>query len=242
LNTQALDFGAVVSKKPAGTRFILVRHGETDWNREKRFQGHTDIALNAHGLNQAALIRRYFDQIELTSNATLYDHCVSSDLGRAHTTAKAIHGDKNPPIVLNANLRERHYGHLSGLTADEMQAKSPAEYQGLLERIPEAPLQGGESLDQFYQRVTEAFEQIARDKTGQTVLVVAHGGVLDCIYRHCMEEPIQKQRSWQLPNCALNVIELDSQGVWNIPVWAWTGHLNLDASGQNMDEVDGRIA
>jgi len=241
LNTQALDFGAVVGKKPVSTRFILVRHGETDWNREKRFQGHTDIALNAHGLRQAAHIRRYFDQLEL-ANTALYQHCVSSDLGRAHTTAKAIHGDKNPPIVLNASLRERHYGHLSGLTADEMQAKSPAEYRGLRERTPEAPLAGGESLAGFYHRVTAAFEQIAHERHGETVLLVAHGGVLDCIYRHCLGEPLQKPRDWQLPNCALNVIELDFQGGWNIPVWAWMGHLNLDASDQNMDEVDGRIA
>lgn len=242
MNTQALDFGAVVSKKPAGTRFILVRHGETDWNREKRFQGHTDIALNAHGLNQAALIRRYFDQIELTSNSTLYNHCVSSDLGRAHTTAIAIHGDKTPSIAVNASLRERHYGRLSGLTADEMQAKSPAEYQGLRERIPDAPLQDGESLSQFYHRVTGTFEQIAHERQGETVLLVAHGGVLDCIYRHCLGEPLQKPRDWQLPNCALNVIELDSQEGWNIPVWAWTRHLNTDSPDRNMDEVDGRIA
>lgn len=242
LNTQALDFGAVVGKKPASTRFILVRHGETDWNREKRFQGHTDIALNAHGLRQAAHIRRHFDQIELTSNASLYDHCVSSDLIRAQTTARTIHGNKTHPITLNANLRERHYGHLSGLTADEMRAKSPAEYQGLLERAPDASLLGGESLARFYQRVTEAFEQIARDKAGQTVLVVAHGGVLDCIYRHCLGEPLQKPRDWQLPNCALNVIELDSHGFWRTPLWAWTGHLNNDSADRNMDEVDGRIA
>lgn len=241
MNAQALDFGAVVSKKPASTRFILVRHGETDWNREKRFQGHTDIALNAHGLRQAAHIRRYFNQLEL-ANIAIYQHCVSSDLSRAHTTAKAIHGEKLPPIELNASLRERHYGHLSGLTADEMQAKSPQEYRGLRERSPEAPLADGESLAGFYHRVTTAFEQIAHERHGDTVLLVAHGGVLDCIYRHCLGELLQKPRDWQLPNCALNVIELDSQGVWNIPVWAWMAHLNLDSPGQHMDEVDGRIA
>ena len=241
MNTQALDFGAVVGKKPVSTRFILVRHGETDWNREKRFQGHTDIALNAHGLRQAAHIRRYFDQLEL-ANTALYQHCVSSDLNRAHTTAKAIHGEKIPPIELNASFRERHYGHLSGLTADEMQAKSPAEYRGLRERTPEASLAGGESLAGFYHRVTAAFEQIAHERHGETVLLVAHGGVLDCIYRHCTGELLQKQREWQLHNCALNVIDIDPQGNKHVVLWAWLGHLNNDKPGQNMDEVDGRIA
>ena len=241
MNTQFIDFGAVVSKKPAGTRFILVRHGETDWNREKRFQGHTDIALNEKGLRQAAHIRRYFDQLEL-ANTTLYQHCVSSDLNRAYTTAKSIHGEKLPPIELNADLRERHYGHLSGLTADEMQVKSPAEYRGLRERTPDSPLAEGETLAGFYHRVTAAFEHIAHQRHGETILLVAHGGVLDCIYRHCLGEPLQKPRDWQLPNCALNVVELDAEGAWHIPLWAWMGHLNLDSPDQNLDEVDGRIA
>lgn len=239
---QAIDFGAAVSKKPVGTRFILVRHGETDWNREKRFQGHTDIELNAHGVRQAKLVKCHLDQIEAATSSALYQHCVSSDLSRAHTTAKTIHGDKRTPIELNASLRERHYGHLSGLTADEMQATSPTEYKGLQARTPEAPLNGGENLARFYQRVTTAFEEIAKERTGQTILLVAHGGVLDCIYRYCMGEPLQKPRSWQLPNCALNVIELDFQGTWNVPLWAWTGHLTNDAPDRNMDEVDGRIA
>jgi probable phosphoglycerate mutase len=241
LNTQVIDFGAVVSKKPVGTRFILVRHGETDWNREKRFQGHTDIALNKSGLQQAELVRRHFDLLAL-AGSTLYQHCFSSDLDRACTTAKIIHGDRQPGIVLNSSLRERDYGHLSGLTADEMQTRSPAEYKGLRERTPNAPLSGGESLGEFYGRVVAAFQHIAMTHQDSTILLVAHGGVLDCIYRFCMGEPLQKPREWLLPNCALNLIELDSRRIWTAPLWAWTGHLNIDRPDQNMDEVDGRIA
>lgn len=240
MSTQALDFGAIVGKELTGTRFILVRHGETNWNKEKRFQGHTDIALNAHGLKQAELIAAYFKELEQVG-AGLYDHCVSSDLNRAHTTAKTIHGNKTPHIALNASLRERHYGHLSGLTGDEMQAKSPVEFTNLRSRAADAPLQGGESLRDFYQRVVAAFEQIAHEQQGKTTLLVAHGGVLDCIYRYCTGEPIEKQREWQLPNCALNVINIDSEAKKSVELWAWTGHLNNDKPGQNMDEVDGRI-
>jgi 2,3-bisphosphoglycerate-dependent phosphoglycerate mutase len=241
LNTKALDFGAIVSNKPEGSRFILVRHGETDWNKEKRFQGHTDIALNAHGLLQALLLRKYFDSLEMRG-IPLYDYCVSSDLSRARATAQAIHGLKTPAIELNAGLRERDYGHLSGLTGDEMQAKSPEEFAGLKNRVADAPLQGGESLFQFYSRVISTFGQIDKTSLGKTTLLVAHGGVLDCIYRYCTGEPLQKQREWQLPNCALNVIDIDAQGNKSVKLWAWTGHLNHDKPGQNMDEVDGRIA
>lgn len=241
MNSQALDFGAIVSKKPVGSRFILVRHGETDWNKEKRFQGHTDIALNAHGLLQAQLLRKYFDSLE-AREISLYDHCVSSDLTRAHTTASTIHGSKTPAMQLYKGLRERDYGHLSGLTGDEMQVKSPNEFAGLRNRTPDSPLSGGESLGQFYQRVVSTFQQICAVSTHKTILLVAHGGVLDCIYRYCTGEPLQKQREWQLPNCALNVVDIDPQGNKSVKLWAWTGHLNHDKPGQNMDEVDGRIA
>lgn len=241
MSTRILNFKTLVDKKPNGTRFILVRHGETDWNKEKRFQGHIDIALNAHGVQQAQLVRRYFDQLE-AAGVQLYQHCVSSDLGRAHATAKTIHGDKAPAIVLNNSLRERNYGHLAGLTGDEMHEKSPQEFASLRNRVPDAPLQGGESLEQFYQRVVCAFQQIAREQQGHTTLLVAHGGVLDCIYRHCTGEPLQKQRDWQLPNCALNVVNIEPSGHKSVPVWAWLGHLRNDETGQNMDEVDGRIA
>lgn len=241
MSTRILNFKTLVDKKPNGTRFILVRHGETDWNKEKRFQGHIDIALNAHGMQQAQLVRRYFDQLE-AAGVQLYQHCVSSDLGRAHVTAKIIHGGKAPAIVLNNSLRERNYGHLAGLTGDEMHEKSPQEFASLRNRVPDAPLQGGESLEQFYQRVVCAFQQIAREQQGHTTLLVAHGGVLDCIYRHCTGEPLQKQRDWQLPNCALNVVNIEPSGHKSVPVWAWLGHLRNDETGQNMDEVDGRIA
>ena len=240
LDSPPLDFGAIVSKKPNGTRFILVRHGETDWNKEKRFQGHTDISLNAHGMQQAKLIQRYFNQLEKTG-LTLYQHCVTSDLSRAHTTANTIHGEKLPSSFLNKDLRERHYGHLAGLTGDEMQAKSPDEFYSLRNRVPDAQLEGGETLRQFYERVVSAFQQIAVAQQGKSILLVAHGGVLDCIYRHCAGESLEKQREWQLPNCALNLIELDSQGKCTNLLWAWTGHLSHDDTSQNMDEVDGRI-
>lgn len=241
LDTKASDFGAVVSEKPVGTRFILVRHGETDWNREKRFQGHTDIALNAHGVQQARLIHQYFDALEANGLA-LYQQCISSDLDRARTTANIIHGQKTPPVQPNPDLRERHYGHLAGLTGDEMALKSPEEFAGLRNRQPDAPLHGGESLRQFYNRVVLAFKEIARVNQGTSTLLVAHGGVLDCIYRYCTGESLDKQRDWQLPNCALNIVELDSQGHGNVLLWAWLGHLNKDLPGQNMDEVDGRVA
>jgi probable phosphoglycerate mutase len=230
-----------VAKSAEDTRFILVRHGETDWNNEKRFQGHADTPLNAHGVLQARRVRSYFDELE-SIGLELHHHCVSSDLCRAYTTAQIIHGEKRPSLTLNNRLRERHYGQLSGLTSDEMQVQSPREYESLRNRILDAPLQGGESLRDFYHRVVLEFESISVDQRGKTTLMVAHGGVLDCIYRHCTGESLEKKREWLLPNCALNVIDIDCKGNKNVRLWAWLGHLSNDNTRVNIDEVDGRIA
>ena len=117
MNTQALDFGAVVSKKLTGTRLVLVRHGETDWNREMRFQGHTDIPLNKQGETQALLVQRYLDTLAKTVGFQI-DACFSSDLARAHNTARLVSEPFGLQVLLTQGLRERDYGHLSGLTGD----------------------------------------------------------------------------------------------------------------------------
>uniref|UniRef100_UPI00351117C1 histidine phosphatase family protein n=1 Tax=Limnobacter sp. TaxID=2003368 RepID=UPI00351117C1 len=170
-----------------------------------------------------------------------YDHCVSSDLQRAHHTAMAITGAAKP-IQLDPNLRERNYGHFSGMTGDEMRAHCPQEFAGLMQRDPESPLRHGESLLSFYQRVIDAFTSHLQAHIGQTVLLVAHGGVLDCIYRHCMDEPLHTPRQWALPNCAINIIDRSPQGDFEVVTWAHTAHLSDDPNTPSLDEVDGRIA
>ncbi|HEX4879139.1 MAG TPA: histidine phosphatase family protein [Limnobacter sp.] len=225
------------------TRFVLVRHGETDWNLAKRFQGHTDISLNAHGLSQARRLGQLFSSIQASraSHPLAFAHCVSSDLQRAHHTAMAIAQGEHA-VELDTRLRERHYGHLAGLTGDEMHEKSPEEFDALKRRDPHTPIRGGESLFEFYSRVTQALSEHAQRWRGQTVLLVAHGGVLDCIYRHCTGQALHTPRAWPLPNCAINVIDLAPHGEHRVVVWGHTAHLDSGASGQSLDEVDGRVA
>ncbi|HEX4856673.1 MAG TPA: histidine phosphatase family protein [Limnobacter sp.] len=235
------DFGELLATPPKGTRFILVRHGETDWNRERRFQGHTDIPLNQQGVQQAGLVQQYLQALELTMGNPPYQVCVSSDLGRAKQTAAIIHGDRQPPVSPSSALRERDYGHLSGLTAEEMQQKSPVEYAGMKARQVDATIRSGESIRMFYNRVVSEFQRLAVENPGQCVLLVAHGGVLDCIYRHCSGTLLEKPRDWLLPNCALNLVELDSNEKASVIAWAWQGHLAQTSADRNLDEVDGRI-
>lgn len=226
--------------KPDGhTRIVLVRHGETPWNQEKRFQGHTDIALNAKGIEQAHRLGLALAQMA----HMVPESAISSDLGRAQHTANILL-EYAPGLSLFTDpmLRERHYGHLAGLTGDEMQQKSPSEYTALTTRQPNSTIQGGESLSAFYTRVTQAFLTLLEKQRGQTVLVVSHGGVLDCIYRLCTNTPLQAPRQWLVPNCAINVIDFDLKGKNEILTWANLQHLSVEAHAQQMDEVDGRIA
>ncbi|MCQ8896855.1 histidine phosphatase family protein [Limnobacter humi] len=238
------DLLAAWPKAMDATRFILVRHGETDWNQEKRFQGHTDIPLNTRGLHQARQVANCLRELETALGCPhgLYQQGVSSDLNRALTTAKLIHGSRPTPLHITTALRERDYGHLSGLTGDEMHAKSPAEFAALKVRDPETVIQGGESLIQFSQRVVTCVQGLHQAHAGQTLLLVAHGGVLDSIYRHCTDEPLHKPRAWLLPNCGIHVVDIHANGRRNIVHWAYTDHLTGTDGNPAADEVDGRVA
>lgn len=239
MNTARPAVFAPPPKADRCTRTILVRHGETPWNQEKRFQGHTDIGLNAKGIEQAHLLGKALGQMP----NLVFDSTISSDLERAqHTASILLEHNPGPDLMTTPGLRERHYGHLSGLTGDEMQRKSPSEYEALTQRVPSASIEGGESLNMFYARVTGAFQNLLKKHQGQTVLMVGHGGVLDCIYRMCTNTPIDAPRSWLVPNCALNVIDFDFQGKSSILTWANLQHLSVEAHAQQIDEVDGRIA
>lgn len=238
------ESGDFWKKPPHVTRLILVRHGETDWNQQKRFQGHMDIPLNARGIEQAYLLRARLERIAHSAElplGELYDLCFTSDLSRAHHTATLLHGTHPSPLISTQSLRERHYGHFSGMTGDEMEAHDPDEFKTLRERIPNAPLTGGENLQAFYTRIISYVAGLIEQYPLQTLLLVAHGGVLDCLYRLASQEPLSTTRSWLLPNCAMNVIdwhsEKEDKGFFTVPLWADVNHLLEDAG----DEVDGRV-
>jgi probable phosphoglycerate mutase len=126
----------------SGTKLILVRHGETDWNVEGRIQGHQDIALNELGLAQAdAVGRRLRDE--------RFDVIYSSDLVRAYRTATPVVARPEADIVREPRLRERHLGVLQGLTGEEAALRQPDAWKVFKSRSADAALAGGESLGEF---------------------------------------------------------------------------------------------
>ena len=201
------------------TRFCLVRHGETDWNAERRLQGHTDIDLNARGLAQAEQMARAIKKINLA-----FDVLYTSDLQRAAKTAKAIEQLFSTSAITNTGLRERHLGALQGLTTDEAPQLEPDLWKSHLSRNVTEELRGGESIQQFADRISTALEKIREQYLGKTVLLVSHGGALDMMYRIASNQPLDAAKAVAVPNASLNWISHDGQS-WKVDGWADTSHL-----------------
>jgi probable phosphoglycerate mutase len=208
----------------APVRITAVRHGETAWNVDTRIQGQTDIGLNARGQWQA-------QQLGAALAAHGIKHIYTSDLARAHHTALAIatHAGIAPQaVVLHAGLRERAFGVFEGRTHAEIEAQWPQDALRWRQRVPDWAPQGGESPLQLRQRVEKTVVQIATRHPGQHIALVAHGGVLDMLYRLATGQEVNAVRTWELGNCAINRLLWTPQGL-TLVGWADTAHLEAAA-------------
>jgi probable phosphoglycerate mutase len=195
----------------------MVRHGETDWNVEKRIQGHIDIALNVAGQAQA-------DATAAGLNGHKFSAAYSSDLDRAWQTAQAIGRRQGLEIRRAPGLRERHYGVLQGLTTAEVAVRYPRAYAHYLARTPDYTFKTGESLVDFAARIVAAIESLAAEHVGESLLLVSHGGVLDICYRRATGRELAAPRDFAIPNAALNWFEVGPAG-WRVLAWADRSHL-----------------
>lgn len=197
------------------TRICFIRHGETDWNADKRIQGQTDIPLNATGVQQA---------MAMAFNAAHHEfHALySSDLARARDTATMLAERRGLEVKTLPLLRERHFGIFQGLTAAEGLARHPEAHSLYLARDLDYNFESGESLRAFAARVAAAVDEITRHHPGQTVAAVTHAGVLDILYRQATGRPLHTPRDFTLPNCALNWFRFDQAGDthgWHLEAW-----------------------
>lgn len=198
--------------KPVTTRICFIRHGETDWNVDKRIQGHTDISLNETGRAQA---------LAMAFNAAhqRFQTIYSSDLKRAVETASLLAQREDQEVRLLPQFRERHYGLFQGMTADEGAVRYPEAYAHYVARDLDYDFETGEPLREFAKRVADGIDWLVRHHSGQTIAVVSHSGVLDVIYRRATGRPLHTPRDFVIPNCALNWFHFDGQG-WHLDAWA----------------------
>jgi 2,3-bisphosphoglycerate-dependent phosphoglycerate mutase len=216
------------------TQVLFIRHGETDWNRIKRIQGHIDIPLAATGIAQAAQLAQRLLQ-ESKTDARL-DAVYCSDLQRAQQTAKPFADALGLPLKLNEGLRERLYGDFQAHSGEEIRAKYPSEYADWQSHNPDFEPPGGESQRAFSQRVLSVVEPIVAAHPGGRIAVVAHGGVLDCIYRFVRGLPLDVPRDWPLLNSSINVVDFES-GQTKVVCWGDVAHLSSPGGDDDLKEV-----
>lgn len=184
------------------THLYLIRHGQTDWNIEGRWQGHADVPLNEHGHQQAACIAQALAAVGLSA---IY----SSDLQRALDTAKAISTTTGLPVMVDPRLREIHQGEWQGMLADEIETR----YREMLLHRRVDPLDaappGGETVKQVRDRVISAIEEIRQNHPLEKVAVVSHGFALALVRVHYQGYPLQQVWNLIPPNDQWLEIELN---------------------------------
>ncbi len=196
----------------ASCRLVALRHGQTAWNAGQRLQGQIDIPLDATGTWQATQLAQALAHEGL-------DAIYCSDLQRAHDTALALARSTGLPVHQHPGLRERGFGFLEGHTYAEIDLRWPADSRAWRQRDVLARPGGGESLLQFSNRCVGVALQLAARHPGDAVALVAHGGVLDCLYRAATGLALGAPRTWELGNATINRLLCTPQGLslvgWN---------------------------
>ena len=210
------------------TRIIAIRHGETPWNVDGRIQGHLDIALNDRGRWQAQQVAQ---ALEGETPAALY----SSDLRRAMETAQAIARRVRSAAIPEPRLRERSFGRYEGRTFVEVEHEAPEHALRWRRRDPDYAPPGGESLLSLRERIAGTVDDLAARATGKLIVLVAHGGVMDILYRLATRQHLQAARTWQLPNAAINRLLWSPGTGLTLVGWADTSHLETAARDELPD-------
>lgn len=185
------------------TRILLVRHGQTEWNRIERFRGRADVPLNATGLAQA----------EATGQRVAAEWTVAavyaSPLSRAVKTAEAIALHFDLPVQIHSGLADIHYGQWQGLTPDEVKTRWPDVHHAWYTAPHTARLPGGETLDDLRARGMAAVNELAARHTEQTIALVGHTVINRIILLGVLG--LGNERFWRLKQdtCAINVFEVE---------------------------------
>ncbi len=193
-------------------------------------QGHLDIPLNETGRWQAM---RAADALSGEGITAIY----ASDLSRAHDTALALSARIGVPVLVDAGLRERCFGVFQGLAFTEIETRWPDQSRRWRQRDPAFAPEGAETLTGFCTRSVDTASRMAAAHLGATIAIVAHGGVLDCLYRAATRVDLQTARTWQLGNAGINRLLYTLQGFTLI---GWGDVQHLDRSGLD-ERNDGPI-
>lgn len=191
---------------------FLVRHGQTDHNKNKIFQGWTDVSLNQKGKEQAKKLRDYFRHKKI-------DAVFTSDLKRATQTAKEISEELQLKPKKRTNLREQHLGKIEGESWENLNQKPNNMWEKILrawndEKYSDWKGHGGESVDEMYKRVKDLFQELHEKYPEKTVVLVTHGGVMQRIFELFKLKTYKEYISFK--NTSITVLEKDDNGGYQV--------------------------
>lgn len=186
------------------TVLYLVRHGETDWNRENRCQGHIDTELNSEGILQAEAIAQ-----RLAGESI--DFIYSSALKRAYTTAQIINDQLSAKLIKNESLNEINFGEWEGLTLEEMKERSDYNYDHWRLTPHLATFPGEKSLKNVQDRAIEFVNEIIKKHNGKNILIVSHGGVLKLTILGILGINLEAYNKFFIGNASLSIVVIDNE-------------------------------
>ena len=181
-------------------QLFIVRHGETEWNRQGRIQGHTDVGLSEQGIEQARCLAARLTDVR-------FDAAYSSDLSRAAETAALVLRDREVSLIPTPQLREYHKGAFEGLTEAELRSRYPGEYPGYVAKDLDYAPEGGESTRQVSDRMTAIVSEIKERHLGETVLLVGHGGSLRAAMMALLGMALDANWRFVFGNCTLTIVD-----------------------------------
>jgi broad specificity phosphatase PhoE len=185
------------------TTILLIRHGQTDWNAQGRWQGHLDVPLNAAGQAQAQALAQRLANWPIQA---IY----SSDLKRAAMTAVTLANALNQQPIFDPLWRERNLGDFAGLTTQESHQKYPDIWATQENGLVTPP--NGEDWQSLRRRAVAAFEKVTTRHEGEMVAVISHGGTLANVIAHVLEIPDDRYGRFRLSgNTGLSIVETTPQ-------------------------------
>jgi 2,3-bisphosphoglycerate-dependent phosphoglycerate mutase len=198
-------------------KIVIIRHGETEWNIYRKLQGQANSDLTELGKKQALLTAQAIKN-------EVFDKIYSSDLPRCVETAKILNHELGLAVVFEKGLRERHFGQLQGKKHEEIKALFPDLHSKLSTGNINFEIPGGESFKDFYIRVNDTLDRLAANAEEEKILIVSHGGALDCVIRRIFGLPLDMPRRFSIYNTSINRFSVHNND-WKLDTWGDINHL-----------------
>ena len=187
------------------TKVYLIRHGETDWNVERRYQGLTDIELSKEGLKQSELLSERF------KNFDKIDKIYVSPLKRAVQTAKPLSNVIGVKPIITECFKEINFGEWEGKTVEELRELYKEDFNNFFNNPYRAKFPGDGSLKIVEERVALGFNKILEEDKGKNIIIVSHGGLLKILFLYIMNIPRDFYRNIWIDNTSISMIQLNKE-------------------------------